>query len=103
MVVMKDEKYKDQEIVQYKHETWDNEDVAKWMKKGYAITQVVKVYKTYYVVYTKGTDIKEQLLVWEEDIPARDINKYWEKGYALYRTFYVPRALVMDASFLDLL
>ena len=102
MVIMRDVKYADQKIMQYDFERWDQEDVDKWMKKGYAITAVAKEKGTYYVVYTKGTGIKEQLLVWENDIPVREISSYWHKGYALYRTFYMPRWITIDKDLLDM-
>ncbi len=96
VIAMRKDRYSHQVIREYKYDKWDQADIDAHMKKGYIITDLVKDDGTYFVVLTKGTGAKEQLLVWEDEIPVREINQYWNKGYSSYRNFYIPRDITIS-------
>ncbi len=96
VIGMRKENYDDQKIVNFDFEMWDNEEVEKYLKNGYAITDLVKKEDVYTIVFTKGTGIKEQLLLWQDEIPVREIKSYWDKGWKSYKTFYVTRESLID-------
>jgi hypothetical protein len=98
VIVMREENYSDQALRAYENNRWDEEDMQANFKKGFFITDVVKLPDGYVVVYTKGTPIKEQLLVWDEELPLRDIKGYWSKGWASYRTIFIPRETTLDVD-----
>ena len=56
----------------------------------------------YSVVFTKGTGIKEQLLVWSDELPLRELKSYWDKGYKSYKNFYITRSVIIGDSNEDL-
>ena len=91
IIITRKEKYQDQIVKRYRTNKLDSEEMSKILKTGYAITSLVRDRNSFTVVFTKGTGIKEQLLVWEEEIPTIEIKDYWNKGYSLQNTFYIPR------------
>jgi hypothetical protein len=95
-VVMRTEPYGDQIVKEYEYDRWNQADVNQFFKNGYAITDMVKVDATYTVVFTKGTGIKEQLLLWNDELPLREIKSYWDKGYKSYKSFYLPRYISIN-------
>src|SRR5690606_34729878 len=72
--------------------------VDEYKKKDYYVTAVASENDDYYVVFTKGMGIKEQIFLWGDDIPMREINQYWAKGYQSYRSYYLPRYTTFDKS-----
>jgi|GEM_PF-3213308 len=100
LVVFRDEKYTGQFYKFYEY-GWDQEDVDRQFSNGYAVTQVAQVGKSFCVVFTKGTGIKEQQFIWSDELPLREIGQYWEKGYQSYRTFYVKRHTSIIGSDFD--
>lgn len=93
--------YDDQIVEEFDYNIWDQEMVDGYAKKGYYITSLAKEKATTYVVFTKGSGIKDQLLLWSDDIPIREIKQYWDKGYQSYRTYYMPRNTTLDKSDYD--
>jgi hypothetical protein len=102
IVVMRKAYFSDQFIKEYDSDAWNSKDVEDQMKKGYAVTEVVKYRSTFYVVFTKGSGIKEQLFIWNDELPIRDIKGYWDKGYKSYKTFYIPRSILINKGWDDL-
>ncbi len=98
IVVFQNERYTDQVIKEYEYDRWNQADIDKYFKEGYAITDIVKYESSYYIVFTKGTGIKEQRLVWSNEIPLREIKSYWDKGYKSYKSFYLPRYVSINKS-----
>ena len=93
--------YNDQVVEEFDYNIWDQEMVDGYAKKGYYITSLAKESSTTYVVFTKGTGIKDQILLWSDDIPIREIKQYWDKGYQSYRTYYLPRNTTLDKGDYD--
>jgi hypothetical protein len=98
IVTMRKANYEDQFIKEYDYDRWDQEDVEKQLKKGYAITNVAIKGHLYTVVFTKGTGIKDQLLVWSDELPLREIKGYWDEGYKCFKNFYITRSVLIGNS-----
>lgn len=96
LVAVSTQNYKDQEVVWYEFDNWNEADVKERFKNGYAITSMAKAGGDYVVVYTKGTGITEQLLLWSDEVPMREIKNYWDDGYKSYLHFYVPRRVTIN-------
>lgn len=83
---------------------WNQAYVDAQRKKDYYVTSIgLDDDGTFYVVFTKGMGIKDQVFLWSEDIPMREINQYWDKGYQSYRSYYFPRHTTLDKSEYDYL
>lgn len=95
VVVLRNVNYTGQNLRLYQG-GWDQDDVDAHAKYGYHPTSVAVEDDKYYIIYTKGSGIKEQVFLWSEDIPMREINQYWDKGYQSYRTYYLPRNTTLD-------
>lgn len=91
IIIMRKESYQHQLVKSYDADALDLNEINNILSQGYAITALAKNDFTHNIVFTKGTGIKEQLLRWEEEIPALDIKNYWEKGYDLYKVYYLQR------------
>ena len=95
IVVMRGASYTDQ-FVRLRLGGWDQEEVDEQEKKGYYPTSVAVEDNSYYIIFTKGAGIKEQVFLWSEDIPMREINQFWDKGYQSFRTYYLPRNTTLN-------
>lgn len=96
-VIVRPSKYDGQEVRTF-YGGWDQEVVDAYRKKDYYVTAVAVEDDDYYVVFTKGMGIKEQVFLWDEDIPMREINQHWSKGYQSYRSYYLPRYTTLDKN-----
>lgn len=97
-VVMGNLKYKDQLLRVYSYNNWNADEVKDLQNEGYFITALTKAEDQTVVVFTKGTVIKEQLLLWSDEVPMREIKSYWDKGYESYLHFYLPRHVTIGKS-----